>query len=65
MMRLGGVRGLGWIMIGVIVISVVGDGDADLAKHLFMVAQSTDWLLILLLSDVTNQTLFREPEAAV
>ncbi|HAY54177.1 MAG TPA: hypothetical protein DCY46_09430 [Lactobacillus sp.] len=64
-MKLAVVTGLGSIIIGVMVISVVGDGDADLAKHLFMVAQSTDWLLILLLSDVTNQTLFREPETAV
>jgi hypothetical protein len=63
-MKLAIVAGLSSIIIGVMIISVVGDGDADLAKHLFMVAQSTDWLLLILLSDINNKTLFHEPSVS-
>lgn len=40
------------------IASVIGDGDADLAKHLFMVPLCTDLSLALLVSDLLNHRLW-------
>ncbi|WP_404819873.1 glycan biosynthesis hexose transferase WsfD [Lactiplantibacillus garii] len=46
------------IFIFVPVISIIGDGDADLAKHLFMVPVSIDLIFLLFISDVLNHRLW-------
>ena len=46
------------IFIFVPIISLIGDGDADLAKHLFMVPVSIDLIFLLFISDVLNHRLW-------
>ena len=52
------VLGLMTIVIFVPIISIIGDGDADLAKHLFMVPVSLDLLFLLLISDALTHRLW-------
>ena len=46
------------IFIFVPIISIIGDGDADLAKHLFMVPVSIDLIVLLFISDTLNHRLW-------
>jgi hypothetical protein len=46
------------VVVFVPIISVIGDGDADLAKHLFMAPLSLDLVFILFISDILNHTLW-------
>lgn len=52
------VLGLLTIFIFVPVILLIGDGDADLAKHLFMVPVSIDLIFLLFISDILNHRLW-------
>ncbi|MFC6180429.1 glycan biosynthesis hexose transferase WsfD [Lactiplantibacillus daowaiensis] len=52
------VLGLLTMFIFVPIISIVGDGDADLAKHIFMVPVSIDLIFILFVSDILNHRLW-------
>ncbi len=52
------VLGLMTIFIFVPIISIVGDGDADLAKHIFMVPVSLDLTFLLFISDILNHRLW-------
>nr|WP_261977461.1 hypothetical protein [Pediococcus pentosaceus] len=40
------------------IVSIIGDGDADLAKHLFMVPLSLDFTFIMFISDILNHQLW-------
>lgn len=64
-MKFAVVAGLSLTLIIGMVTAVVENGDTNLAQHLFMVAQSTDWLLLILLSDVANGTLFKAQPTGV
>lgn len=55
------VTGLLTIFIFVPIISIIGDGDADLAKHLFMVPVSLDLILLTFLADLLNHRLWSTP----
>lgn len=57
-MRFFLVAGFLTIFIFVPIISIIGDGDADLAKHLFMVPVSIDLIFLLFISDILNQRLW-------
>lgn len=46
------------IFIFVPMVSLIGDGDADLAKHLFMVPVSIDLIFLLFISDILNHRLW-------
>lgn len=46
------------IFIFVPIVSLIGDGDADLAKHLFMVPVSIDLIFLLFISDILNHRLW-------
>ncbi|WP_047999793.1 hypothetical protein [Lactiplantibacillus herbarum] len=52
------VIGLLTIFIFVPIISIIGDGDADLAKHLFMVPMSLDLILVMFIADILNHRLW-------
>jgi len=58
------VLGLLTVFIFVPIISIIGDGDADLAKHLFMVPVSLDLILLLFLADLLNHRLWHTPDTA-
>lgn len=58
-MRFSFVVAAATIILGVMVVAIVGDGDADLAKHVFMVAITSDLLLLLLGSDIANHRLWQ------
>lgn len=57
------VVGLLTIFIFVPIISIIGDGDADLAKHLFMVPVSLDLILLTFVADILNHRLWHTPTA--
>lgn len=48
------------MIFGILLISVVGDGDADLAKHLFLIAVLFDFLTIMTLSDILFNRLWQQ-----
>lgn len=50
--------GLMTIVIFVPIVSIIGDGDADLAKHLFLVPVSLNMSLLMFVSDLFNHTLW-------
>ncbi|WP_395321294.1 hypothetical protein [Levilactobacillus parabrevis] len=52
------VTGLLTVFIFVPIISIIGDGDADLAKHLFMVPVSLDLIFITFIADLLNHRLW-------
>jgi len=52
------VLGLLTIFIFVPIIAIVGDGDADLAKHIFMAPVSIDLIFVLFVSDILNHRLW-------
>lgn len=52
------VLGLMTICVFVPIVSIIGDGDADLAKHLFMVPLSLDFTFIMFISDILNHQLW-------
>lgn len=52
------VLGLLTIFIFVPIISIIGDGDADLAKHLFMVPMSLDLIVVMFIADILNHRLW-------
>ncbi|VDG17931.1 glycan biosynthesis hexose transferase WsfD [Lactiplantibacillus mudanjiangensis] len=52
------VTGLLTIFIFVPIIAIVGDGDADLAKHIFMAPVSLDLIFVLFVSDILNHRLW-------
>jgi len=52
------VLGLLTIFIFVPIIAIVGDGDADLAKHIFMAPVSIDLIFVLFVSDIMNHRLW-------
>jgi hypothetical protein len=52
------VMGLLTVFIFVPIISIIGDGDADLAKHLFMVPVSLDLILVMFVADLLNHRLW-------
>nr|WP_225353135.1 hypothetical protein [Secundilactobacillus paracollinoides] len=52
------VTGLMTVCVFVPIISIIGDGDADLAKHLFMVPVCYNLTFILFVSDVLNKRLW-------
>lgn len=56
------VAGLMTIFVFVPIISIIGDGDADLAKHLFMASLSLDLVLVLFASDLLNHRLWLTEE---
>lgn len=62
-MRFFLVLGLITICVFVPIVSIIGDGDADLAKHLFMVPLSLDLIFIMLISDVLNHRLWLTSES--
>lgn len=57
-MRFFLVLGLMTICVFVPIVSIIGDGDADLAKHLFMVPLSLDLTFIMFISDILNDQLW-------
>jgi hypothetical protein len=57
-MRFFLVLGLMTICVFVPIVSIIGDGDADLAKHLFMVPLSLDLTFIMFISDILNGQLW-------
>lgn len=57
--RLALVVGCSGMIIAVCLISIIGDGDADLAKHLFMAPLAVDLLTVLLISDILSHRLFQ------
>ncbi|WP_432446108.1 hypothetical protein [Companilactobacillus alimentarius] len=50
--------GLMTIVIFVPIVSIIGDGDADLTKHLFLVPVSLNMSLLMFVSDLFNHTLW-------
>ncbi|APX73418.1 hypothetical protein BTM29_11695 [Companilactobacillus allii] len=52
------VFGLCTIVFFVPIIAIVGDGDADLAKHIFMTPLSLDLMFVLFISDVLHHRLW-------
>ena len=46
------------IIIGTFVISIVGDGDADLAKHLIMVPLTLNLVILEITADVLQHSFF-------
>jgi len=52
------ILGLMTVVIFVPIVSIVGDGDADLAKHLFMIPISLNMALLIFVSDIINHTLW-------
>jgi uncharacterized membrane protein YedE/YeeE len=52
------ILGLMSICVFVPIVSIIGDGDADLAKHLFMVPLSLDFTFIMFISDILNHQLW-------
>jgi hypothetical protein len=50
--------GLMTVVVFVPIVSIVGDGDADLAKHLFLVPVSLNMSLLMFVSDLFNHTLW-------
>jgi len=50
--------GLMTVVVFVPIVSIVGDGDADLAKHLFMIPISLNMALLMFVSDIINHTLW-------
>lgn len=46
------------IIMGTFVISIVGDGDADLAKHLIMVPLTLDLIFLEIIADVLQHSFF-------
>ncbi|KRM11697.1 hypothetical protein ABTQ33_10065 [Paucilactobacillus suebicus] len=56
------VVGLMTIFVFVPIISILGDGEADLAKHMFMAPLSFDLAVILFISDMLNKQLWNTDE---
>lgn len=52
------VMGLMSMAIGIPIISIIGDGDADLAKHLFYADVAIDLILVITISDTLNHQLW-------
>lgn len=52
------ITGLMTICVFVPIISIIGDGDADLAKHLFMVPVCYNLTFLCFISDVLNKRLW-------
>lgn len=52
------ILGLMTIVVFVPIVSIVGDGDADLAKHLFLIPISLNMALLIFVSDLINHTLW-------
>lgn len=50
--------GLMTIVVFVPIVSIIGDGDADLAKHLFLIPISLNMSLLIFVSDLINHTLW-------
>ena len=50
--------GLMTIVVFVPIVSIVGDGDADLAKHLFLIPVSLNIAALIFVSDIMNHTLW-------
>ena len=50
--------GLMTIVVFVPIVSIVGDGDADLAKHLFLIPVSLNIASLIFVSDIMNHTLW-------
>ncbi len=48
-----------------IFVSIIGAGDADLAKHEFLFTLSFDLILLILVSDIIGRSLFSHLEPAV
>ncbi|ANS76625.1 hypothetical protein AWM70_20270 [Paenibacillus yonginensis] len=48
-----------------IFVSIIGAGDADLAKHEFLFTLSFDLILLLLVADLIGRSLFIHPDPAV
>jgi hypothetical protein len=61
-MRFFAVAALMSIVVFVPIITIIGDGDADLAKHLFLCPLSIDLAIVLFVSDVIHHRLWREKE---
>ncbi|MDV7719449.1 hypothetical protein GA840_06245 [Pediococcus ethanolidurans] len=53
------VLGLMTMVIFVPIISIIGDGDADLAKHLFMVPLNLDLVIIQFIADILHHRLWQ------
>lgn len=52
------IAGLMTIVVFVPIISIIGDGDADLAKHLFMVPLSLDLVIVQFIADILHHRLW-------
>lgn len=52
------VFGLITMILFVPIISIVGDGDADLAKHLFIIPVSLNLIFVLFISDILHHRLW-------
>lgn len=57
-MRFFLIAGLMSMVVIVPIISIIGDGDADLAKHLFVAPICLDFSFIILISDILNHKLW-------
>ncbi|WP_338040259.1 hypothetical protein [Loigolactobacillus bifermentans] len=53
------------VSVFVPITSVIGSGDVDLAKHLFMAPVSMDLMLVLFVSDMLQHRLWLAGEAEV
>lgn len=52
------ILGLMTVVVFVPIVSIVGDGDADLAKHLFLIPISLNMAMLIFVSDLINHTLW-------
>ncbi|WP_246163746.1 hypothetical protein [Weissella coleopterorum] len=52
------IMGLMSMAIGIPIISVIGDGDADLAKHLFYAPVAINLILVIMIADILNHQLW-------
>lgn len=49
------------MVLGILIISVIGDGDADLAKHLFLIAVIFDFMTVMTIGDIITNRVWRDP----
>lgn len=52
------IMGLMSMAIGIPIISIIGDGDADLAKHLFYAPVAINLILVITIADTLNHQLW-------
>ncbi|MDT1940221.1 glycan biosynthesis hexose transferase WsfD [Carnobacterium divergens] len=60
LVRYGFIIALITMVPGILLISIVGDGDADLAKHLFLIAVIFDGLTLMTITDILTNHLWSD-----